>query len=214
MLVRDNDFDIFSVSETWLKSIVTNAEIEIAGYKLSKQDRPKKAGGGVCVYTKASLKVKVLKDLSSVSATGFHQLWLQIQHKRMKSILLCATYKLPECPRTSFTEDFSDNYMKALSFGEDVFILGDLNCNVLKNCPEGNALNDLCATLNLKPLVTSPTRVTEHSSSLIDVILASNIALVIDTKVMETHISDHFLIYSVLNLKSPKTPPNYIKSRT
>ena len=52
----------------------------------------------------------------------------------------------------------------------------------------------------------------EHSSSLIDVILASNIALVIDTKVMETHISDHFLICSVLNLKSPKTPPNYIKS--
>ena len=168
----------------------------------------------MCVYTKASLKVKVLKDLSSVSATGFHQLWLQIQHKRMKSILLCATYKPPECPTTSFKEDFSDNYMKALSFGKDVVILGDLNCNLLKNCPEGNALNDLCATLNLKQLVTSPTRVTEHSSSLIDVILASNIALVIDTKVMETHISDHFLIYSVLNLKSPKTPPNYIKFRT
>ena len=36
----------------------------------------------------------------------------------------------------------------------------------------------------------------------------------IDTKVMETHISDHFLIYSVLNRKSPKTPPNYIKYRT
>ena len=135
ILVRDNDFDIFSVSETWLKSIVTNAEVEIAGYKLSRQDRPKTAGGGVCVYTKASLKVKVLKDLSSVSATGFHQLWLQIQHKRMKSILLCATYKPPECPTTSFTDDFSDNYMKALSFGKDVFILGDLNCNLLKNCP-------------------------------------------------------------------------------
>ena len=131
ILVRDNDFDIFSVSETWLKSIVTNAEVEIAGYKLSRQDRPKKAGGGVCVYTKALLKVKVLKDLSSVSATGFHQLWLQIQHKRMKSILLCATYKPPECATTSFTDDFSDNYMKALSFGRDVFILGDLNCNLL-----------------------------------------------------------------------------------
>ena len=129
----------------------------------------------------------------------------------MKSILLCATHKLPECPTTSFTDDFPDDYMKALSFGKDVFIL-DLNCNLLKNYPDGNAFKDLCATLNLKQLVTSPTRVMEHSSSLIDVILASNIALVIDTKVMETHISDHFLIYSVLNLKSPKTLPNYIKS--
>lgn len=199
--MRDNDFDIFSVSETWLKSIVTNTEVEIVGYKLSRQDRPKKAGGGVCVYTKALLKVKVLKDLSSVSATGFHQLWLQIQHKRTKSILLCATYKLPECPTTSFTDDFTDDYMKALSFGKYVFIV-DLNCNLVKNFPEGNALNDLCATLNLKQLVTSPTRVMEHSSSLIDVILASNIALVIDTKVMETHISDHFLICSVLKTLS------------
>ena len=39
ILVQDNDFDIFSVSETWLKSIVTNAEVE---YKFSRQDRPKK----------------------------------------------------------------------------------------------------------------------------------------------------------------------------
>ena len=37
----------------------------------------------------------------------------------------------------------------------------------------------------------------------------------IDTKAMETlHISDDFLIYSVLNIKSPKTPSSYIKSRT
>ena len=40
--------------------------------------------------------------------------------------------------------------MKALSFGKGVVILGDLNCNLLTNCPEGNALNDLCATLNLR----------------------------------------------------------------
>ena len=213
ILVRDNDFNIFSVSETWLKSTVINAEVEIMGYKLSRQDRPKKGGGGVCVYTKALLKVKVLKDLSSVSATVFTNCGYR-SNINMKSILLCATYKPPECPIISFTDDFSDNYMKALSFGKDVFILGDLNCNLLKNCPEGNALNDLCATLNLKQLVMSPARVTENSSSLIDVILASNIALVIDTMVMETHISDHFLIYSVLTLKSPKTPPNYIKSRT
>ena len=156
----------------------------------------------MCIH-KDIVKVKLWKDLSSVSATGFHQLWLQIQHKQMTSIPLCATYKPPECPTTGFTDDFSDNYMKALSFGKDVFILGDLNCNLLKNCPEGNTLNDLCATLNLKQLVILPTRVMEHSSSLIEVM-----------KVMETHISDHFLIYSVLNLNSPKALPNYIKTRT
>lgn len=47
-------------------------------------------------------------------------------------------------------DDFSDNYMKVLFFGKDVFILGDFNCNLLKNCFEGNVLNDLCVILNLK----------------------------------------------------------------
>ena len=55
----------------------------------------------------------------------------------MKSILLCATYKPPESPTTSFTDDLSENYMKALSFGKDVFILGDLIFNLLKNYAEG-----------------------------------------------------------------------------
>ena len=50
---------------------------------------------------------------------------------------------------------------------------GDLNCNLLGNCPDGQALIDLCSTLNLFQLVEKPTRVTETSQTLIDVIYNS-----------------------------------------
>ena len=63
-LMREKDYDVLAVSESWLNSTVTNAEVEIDGYKLTRLDRLGKSGGGVCVYTRSSLKVKRLKDMS------------------------------------------------------------------------------------------------------------------------------------------------------
>ena len=58
-LMRDNVHNIFVESESWLNSTISNAEVEIQGYKLSRLDRKKKPGGGVRVYTRTSLKVKI-----------------------------------------------------------------------------------------------------------------------------------------------------------
>ena len=201
MLTREKAFDILAISESWLNSTVTNAEIGIDGYKLFRQDRLKKKGGGVCVYVRASFKTKALKELSVISASGFQQLWLEIQHKKLKSILLCVAYRPPDCSVSCFVDDFMENYTHALTSGKAIFVTGDLNCNVLKNCPEAHALGDLCDSLNLTQLIKTPTRVTPQSSSLIDVILASDAGLVAESGVEETHISDHYLVYSILKLK-------------
>lgn len=108
-----------------------------------------------------------------------------------------------------------DNYTKALTLGKEVFVVGDLNCNLLKSCPDGDrALKDVCSSLNLTQLVKSPTRITPQSSSLIDVIMASNTSLIVESGVVETHIGDHYLIYSVLKLKVPKPPPTYVTARS
>ena len=48
-LVSEKGFDVLAISESWLNSTVSNVEVEIGGYKLFRQDRLKKRGGGVCV---------------------------------------------------------------------------------------------------------------------------------------------------------------------
>ena len=53
-----------------------------------------------------------------------------------------------------------------------------------------------------------------QSSSLIDVIMASITAIVVESGVVESQIIDHYLVYSVLNLKLPKPPLTYVTSRT
>ncbi|XP_068757812.1 uncharacterized protein [Montipora capricornis] len=44
--------------------------------------------------------------------------------------------------------------------------------------------------------------------------MTSNTDLVLKSGVLETCISDHFLVYALLNLKLPKPPPSYICART
>ena len=54
-----------------------------------------------------------------------------------------------------------------------------------------------CATVNATQLIDKPTRVTENSRSLLDVILVSDPVLVKSSGVLEITISDHFLVYVV-----------------
>ena len=67
----------------------------------------------------------------------------------------------------------------ALTYGKDMFIVGDLNCNTLKDNQDTKVLKDLCSSLNLKQLINVPTRVTSQSSTLIDLIITSNTILYI-----------------------------------
>ena len=48
-LMTEKEYGILAVSESWLNSSVTNAEVVIEGYKLIRLDRPKHRAGGVCV---------------------------------------------------------------------------------------------------------------------------------------------------------------------
>ena len=68
--------------------------------------------------------------------------------------------------------------------------------------------------LNLNQLIKSPTRITESSQTIVDVIFVSSLRLVVNSGVIETCISDHFPVYVSLKLKTDKSPPNYITTRS
>ena len=212
--VRNYDYDIFTISETWLNPSISDAEISIPGYILFRQDRgERKPGGGVLVYVKNIYKATLVKDLSSVSESFFQQLWIKVQCKKLKSFMLCAVYRPPSMP-INFLEDLNINVMDSLLRGLDVILLGDLNCNLLSNCSDGQALLDFCATTNLVQLVHDPKRIADTSQSLIDVALTTNENIIYSCKVKSSTISDHNLISLTLKLKKPKKRPTYISTRS
>ncbi|RMX38691.1 hypothetical protein pdam_00005934 [Pocillopora damicornis] len=63
-------------------------------------------------------------------------------------------------------------------------------------------------------LIKEPTRVTENSSTLIDVIMTFTNNIVEDSGVVVSHISDHFLVSTSLELKLPKSPSGSVNIRS
>ncbi|CAB4010014.1 Hypothetical predicted protein [Paramuricea clavata] len=75
---------------------------------------------------------------------------------------------------------------------------------MLENGQERRAPTNFSTELNLTQIIKTPTRITATSQTLIDVILVSSTALVLESGVINTSISDHLPVYVLLKLKAPK----------
>ena len=105
--------------------------------------------------------------------------------------------------------------ISALTFDKPIYIMGDFNCNILNNeTRNSKALLDFCRPFNFSQLITSPTRTTDVSKSLLDIILASNLKQVQKAKVLRSSISDHDLVFAVLRLKKARPKTTYIATRS
>ena len=105
----------------------------------------------------------------------------------------------------------------------DLFVLGDTNINILDN---GHNILDkckgmskrksnfgaipkkyaqICSTLSLKQLITHPTRVTCHTSTLINHLITNCGEKVTQSDVINTSLSDDQLIFCTRKIKRVKT---------
>ena len=95
-----------------------------------------------------------------------------------------------------------------------VILMGDLNLNRMDtNKREGKLLIDLEESLNLTCLIHSPTRITNVSSTMIDVMLTNRPDYFIKLGTFDPEINDHCLIYGILNEKTKHFQPKTIMSR-
>lgn len=203
------------MSETWLNGTVQDLEIEIPGYVIHRLDRQNSRGGGVCAYVSRNFKVEYLSDISFTAPSGFQQLWLKIQVKNTRSFIVCTAYRPPNTPLSCFDSDLIETFIYASSFNVPIYLLGDMNCRLERDDnPETKALLNFCRSYNLSQLITKPTRVTETTSSILDVILASDTKQVHNVMVLESSISDHDLVYITLKLKKERSKPVYITTRS
>ena len=153
----------------------------------------------------------MLKDIFHSSDNYFHQFWLKLPYRKLRSVVICISYRPPDCPFSCFEKLLKPSYIQALTMNKPITVLGDLNCNVLKENPERGTLSNFFSE-NLKQIITTPTRITDTCEPPIDVILVSSPDLVHARGVTNTPISDHLPVYVELKLKLPKPPPCYIST--
>ena len=75
---------------------------------------------------------------------------------------------------------------------------------------DARALVDFYRSYNLSQLSDTPTRITESSKSLLDVILATHVNQVLKAKVIDSSISDHDLVCALLCLKKLRPKPTFV----
>ena len=137
------------------------------------------------VYVLQTYKVKVLDNLSNSTDNGLHQLWMNLQVRNLKSIIICTIYRQPDSPLPCSDTDLTPSLITASLQNKQIYILGDGNYNTLDpDCREAIALANFCKCFNLSQLVLRPTHVTETTEMLIDVIITSNPQQVIESNVM------------------------------
>lgn len=90
-----------------------------------------------------------------------------------------------------------------------------MNCNLLQpDLADSQAFVNLCHTYNLNQMVTQPTRITDSTEALLDIILVSNAKQVTEVKGLPSSISDHDLVYVMLRLKKQRIPTTFMTIRS
>ena len=151
--------------------------------------------GILCVLTCSRTRAAVpAPDLESEAVEN---VWLEIQ-TRKSSILVGYMYRNPAA-----TFDWYDQYVTMMNRVRDcklnVVLLGDFNTDMQKTNPAWDSTTSL---FGLDQMITSPTRIIPHSSTLTDHI--DDTSIVSNILGPATGISDHFSVCCTWSVKTVK----------
>ena len=115
--------------------------------------------------------------------------------------IISTFYRPPRC-KAIFWSQVRDQIESVQDFSdENQIILGDLNRNyVFDENLFKNPIFKIEKEFDLKQLISSPTRCTEKSKTLLDVILTSDHSTHCSSGVVNCAISDHNLIYTLIRI--------------
>lgn len=201
--------DIFGCCETFLNDTYQNLEITVPLYNTIRRDRLNKAGGGIAIYINENIPFNRRNELE---CDYIEAIWIELVLPFTKNILVCAVYRPPNS-RVIWYGHCHEMISKAYSSCMEIIMIGDFNIDYLHaNIP--SCWNEIISHFNFKQLVNMPTRVTEHTASIIDHIYATNENHICDIDVPNIRLSDHFPVYFNWknNLMTRQTIPNSHKS--
>lgn len=213
LLLNEGLFDILAISETKLDSTYNTTLLQHPYYRILRRDR-KKGGGGLLVYIRNSVSAYRRHKLEP---TDMESICIDVKGHNNSRFIVLACYRSPSKNKPA---DFLPSLYTAAetlyNTRNELLIIGDLNFNMLD---DGNSepdphLTDFCDRFCMTNTITEPTRVTNTSASLIDVLITSNPERFVLSGTMKLGISDHDLIYTIRKQKIPRPQPKLIEYRS
>ena len=206
------------MSETAINS--THALYNIPNYNVEMNYREKKRGGGVSMYINNILQYKLRKDLQlggDVNSVFIEILKTSIMTKH--NVICGCVYRPPFMSLKTLNVQLNCMLGKLQHENKYVYITGDFNVNVLphiKGSLDTQEFKNIFSSSFFTPLITQATRVTHHSSSLIDNCYCNipEVATNCKAGILKLSISDHYAIFCISNSITPRCKNATITKRS
>ena len=202
--------DLIGFNETRLDLNISDNMIDLNGYDIVRKDRSRN-GGGVCIYLRSSINYKLRQDLIP---SELEAVCVEINKPHSRPFLVTTIYRPPNS-----THDFFESFEKFIKMIDDenkeIYILGDLNCDMLKAESDSatKKIKSLYELYQLSQLIKEATRVTMTTSSLIDHIVTNTPEKISVSGVIHTGISDHSLVFAIRKISVTKNRENIVEIR-
>ena len=200
-------FPVIALTETWLSSNSTQP-FTLNGYELFVNNRLNMMDGGVALDVPQCFEFTVYEELNVMNDSR-ESLFIEIPIPQNKNIVIGVIYRPPNSNPNEFLTYLSNLINNPLFVNKDSYIMGDFNLDLLKHANNHSSQEFLETFLSASflPLISKPTRVVNHSATLIDNILCNTLPLP-DSSIILSDITDHYPIMTHFNLK-PLAKNNY-----
>jgi hypothetical protein len=197
-------FDIFTLSETWLGDGDRAKYFQIDGYRLVTACSDYTRGSGVGIYIKSDIEFEVVCT-DVCSGMDIDALCVRVKAGNSNFIVVAA-YKHFRCSYATCMSNLEELFQALHLTGNDFYILGDLNIDLLGHSSEAVQYRHLLNAYGLSQCLTKPTRIARSSQTLIDHVITNNVMNVIMCNSYFADVSDHNIITCSVDL--PKLAPN------
>ena len=148
-------------------------------------------------------------------ADNLETITIEVSKPKSKSFLINTWYQPPDSCLELFN-DYEECVKNMDSEGKEIVLIGDFNCDWTfernKTNLQTSKLIDLANQFQLAQLIKEPTRITETTSTLIDLAFSNRPEIINSSGVEHLGISDHSLVYVCRKISSPRKQPKIINT--
>jgi len=195
----NHNFSIIGLTETKINSSNQNTRIHsIPGYNFFSQPSESNAGG-VGFYISNKIPCFIRNDISG-SQIEFECLWIEIQCDLNHNIVCGVVYRHPHSNIDQFIEYLNNTIEKLNNENKYCVIMGDFNIDLLNTShPATDEFLNTLETRFFNPHILQPTRITDHSSTLIDNIFFNSITHHTISGNIVYDLTDHLPNFLIIN---------------
>lgn len=192
-------YEVLCLTETWITNIKAGL-VNVSGYKFASAFyRNQHIHGGVAILLQEDIECIERNDIVNLSKEFIVECCC-VEIPKYNVIIICI-HRLDRDIEIFF--DCLNKILEKVKLKEpkrQVVFGGDFNINALAKCKNTKRLLDLMLAYNLRQIVKDPTRVTNKSSTCIDLIFTNNTLFTVN--VSEHGLSDHRGVTYSFNVKS------------